>query len=170
MSPQPEYVPVRAVDEVRPVERLPAPKGWKPDRPGDLRSPDRPTGPGLGTPGPDQGYALRLARQFHGKLRLGDAEHEEDAIAGCLGVALRRASLFDRAPVIHDLELAFSVWGFLGDTPSDLVEFRQPLFQGAAHHYWDKRVIADAVSEETLRLTPAQARERLADWRSLLVM
>ena len=168
MSPQPEYVPVRASDEVRPVERLPAPGHWKADRPGDIHTPERPTGPGLGTPGPDQGYALRLARQFHDRLVLAAGEHDEDAVAGCLGVALRRASLFDRAPVAHDLEHAFRLWGFLGDAPSDLVEFRRPLFQGAAHHYWDQRVIADHVPADTLRLAPAQVAERLGEWRTLI--
>jgi hypothetical protein len=85
-------------------------------------------------------------------------------------VALRRASLFGRAPVVFDLELAFGVWGFLDDAPADLVAYRRPRFQSAAHHYWDRRQIVDAVPESTLRMQPADVRSRLADWRSLLLV
>ena len=164
--PQPEYVPVRAADEVRPVERLPAPRGWKADRPGDQSS----AGPGryMGVPGPDQGYALRLARQFHGLLALAEGEHEEDAIAGCLGVALKRASLFGRAPVVHDLELAFVLFGYAQDSPADLVDYRVPLFRGAAHDYWDQRAITDLVPEATLHFSAEEAHDRLGSWRSLI--
>ena len=164
--PQPEYVPVRAADEVRPVERLPPPRRWKPDRPGDLATP----GPGryMGVPGPDQGYALRLARQFHGLLTLTEGEHEEDAIAGCLGVALKRAALFGRAPVVHDLELAFVLFGYAQDSPADLVEFRRPLFRGAGHEYWDQRAITDLVPESSLQLSAEEAHDRLGSWRSLI--
>lgn len=166
--PQPEYVPIQAADEVRPVERLPAPRRWVPNRPGDARGANRPPGRGRGVPGPDQGYALHLARAFEGRLNLAPGESEEDAVAGCLGIALKRAALFGRAPVIHDLELAFILWGFAGDAPADLVEARQPLFRGVSHHYWDQRAIADLVPEETLWLTPLDVHDRLADWRSMI--
>ncbi|HZU74363.1 MAG TPA: hypothetical protein VE990_16490 [Acidimicrobiales bacterium] len=164
--PQPEFVPVRTTDEVRPVERLPPPKRWRPDRPGEIRSPGQPTGPGLGTPGPDQGYALRLAHLFQDRLRLVEGEDEHDVVAGCVAVAMRRAALFGRAPMGPDLELAFGLFGFLGEAPADLVEFRRQLFSGAGHHYWDQRVIADLVPDETLRRRPDQMAG--ADWRSLI--
>ncbi len=86
-----------------------------------------------------------------------------------MAVALRRAALFGRAPVIYDLEMAFTLWGFLGDPPADLVEYRKSLFQAASHDYWAQRPIADAVAESTLRLTPVQVREQMSDWRSLFV-
>ena len=85
---------------------------------------------------------------------------------GCLGVALRRASLFGRAPVIHDLRLAFTIWGFLDDDPpTDLVECRRQLFAGVGnvmHHYSEGRRIADMVPESSLRLTVEEA---AAAWR-----
>jgi hypothetical protein len=81
---------------------------------------------------------------------------------------MARASLFGRAPVIHDLDLAFTLWGYLGDAPPELVAYRAPLFSGASHHYWDQRHIVDKVPEATLRMTPAQVRPKLSDWRSLL--
>ena len=67
---------------------------------------------------------------------------------------MRRAARFGRAPVIHDLTLAFTLWGFLGGAPADLVAAREPLFRAASHHYQVQRTIADCVPESTLRLTP----------------
>ncbi|MDQ1438927.1 MAG: hypothetical protein QOK43_2556 [Acidimicrobiaceae bacterium] len=170
---QPEYVPLDADDRVRATEQMPAPDRWVADRPADMHGSTRPAGKRFGTPGPDQGYALKLARTFveGGRLRLADGEHAEDAVAGCLGVALKRASLYGRAPVVFDLEHAFAVFGFLDDAPAEVTAFRKPLFQGAAHHYWDQRGIVDRVPESTLRLSPADVRAALArDWRSLLAV
>jgi hypothetical protein len=167
---QPEYVPLSAADRVRPAERLPQHGGWRQDRPAEITEFGPPTGRLFGKPGPDQGYALRLAKGFSDRLQLAPGEHAEDAISGCLGAALRRASMFGRAPVVHDLTLAFTLWGFLGDAPADLIEFRTPLFQAVSHDYPRQRQIVDRVAETTLRLTPAKVAEQVAaDWRSLLV-
>lgn len=166
---QPEYVPLARADRVRAAERLPAAKSWRADRPADfpeLRSGQK----RFGVAGPDQGYALKLAHRFEPKLQLAAGEHAHDAVAGALGVALKRASRVGRAPVIHDLEFAFTLWGFLGDAPADLIEHRRPLFAGAGHHYWDQRAIADRVPEDTLGLTPAAVRARLGQWRDLLTV
>ena len=111
-----------------------------------------------------------LARRFADRLELAPGEHADDAVAGCMVVAMARASLFGRAPVIHDLELAFTLWGYLGGAPPELVAYRTPLFSGASHHYWDQRKIVDKVPESTLRMTPAQVRQKLSDWRSLLTV
>lgn len=166
---QPDYVPVTPADKVRQAEKLPPAKRWAVDRPGEIPGLRPPDGDRFGTPGPDQGYALTLADRFRDRLKVEQGEHVEDAVAGCLGVALRRASLFGRAPVIHDLDLAFRLWGFLGDAPRELVQLRRKLFEAASHHYWDQRDITDAVPEETLRLTPAAVAERLAsDWKELI--
>lgn len=170
---QPEYVPLDADDRVRPSERLPAPDRWLADRPAEIDGASgAPRGKRLGTTGPDQGYGLKLARSFvaSGKLKMAEGEHAEDAVAGCLGVALRRAAMYGRAPVIFDFELAYALFGFLDDAPSDLVSFRKPLFQSSSHHYWDQRGIVDLVPESTLRMQPADVRSRLTDWRSLLLI
>lgn len=166
--PQPEYVPIRAADEVRPVERLPAPRRWRPDRPADLGPGARSRGRGLGVPGPDQGYGLLLAHRFSDRLELAPGESEHDALAAGTAVALKRAALFGRAPVTADLELAFSLLGYLGEAPEDLVEARRRWVDGLAHQYWQGRDLADRVPDETLRLTPGQVRERLASWGELL--
>ena len=166
---QPEYVPLSSADRVRPAERLPPHGGWRQTRPAELISPTRPSGRYMGAPGPDQGYGLTLAKRFEDRLELTPADHAADAIVGCAAVGMRRAALFGRAPVIYDMELAYTVWGFLGGAPPDLVEFRVPLFQGASHDYFDQRVIVDRVAESTLRSTPEQVRQLLSDWRSLFV-
>ena len=165
----PNYVPVTLADQPRQDEPAKPPDSWRADRPGDL-GPGQPVGPKLGRQGPDQGYALSLARRFHDRIYVFEGESKDDAVAGCVAVALKRASLFGRAPVIHDLDFAFRLFGFIGTAPADLVEFRRPRFEEARHHYWDQRAIVDLVPEETLRLNPAQVSERLGDWKSLLAI
>ena len=166
----PEYVPVSLNELPRLKEPIPPPGHWKADRPADLRADGQPHGPKFGSPGPDQGYALTLARRFDDRLQLAAGERKEDVVAGCLGVATKRSSLFGRAPVIYDLELAFTLWGFLDTPPEYLVEFRKPLFEGARHDYSEQREISDLVPDETLRMTPQQVRERLGQWRELLTV
>ena len=165
----PDYVPVTQGDRPRKALDTPGHDGWTATRPGDLTG-RQPTGAYFGKQGPDQGYALTLADRFHDRLVLAEREDDHDVVAGCMGVAMARASLFGRAPVVYDLELAFGLWGYLDPAPADLVEFRRPLFAGASHHYWDQRAIVDLVPEATLRLTPAAVRQRLGEWRSLLTV
>lgn len=171
----PEYVPTEPTDAPRAYRSPPRrPEPWMADRPGEVVGPRR-TGDGdaqLGNPGPDQGYALHLARQFDGRLRLGDGEHPDDVIAGCLAVALKRASLFGRAPVVHDLTVAFGVWGYLDeDVDRELVELRRAFFAEVRnpHHYHRQRDIADAVPAAVLRRPHDGILDaHRADWRSLL--
>jgi hypothetical protein len=165
---QPEYVPITPADRVRPADRLPAHAGWRGTRPADATVPAPPKGTMFGSTGSDLGYGLKLARRFQGRLELAEGEHGEDAVAGCFAVGTKRSSLFGRSPMIYDMELAFTLWGFLGGAPADLVRARRPLFEGVSHHYWEQWAICDAVPEETLRMTPALVRERLGDWRVLL--
>ncbi len=163
----PEYVPVAPGDRPRQALGTPGHHGWTATRPGDLTD-RQPTGRYFGNQGPDQGYAMVLAARFHDRLLVAEGEDGHDAEAGCLGVGLARASLFGRAPVIHDLELAYGLWGYLDSPPADLVAFRKPLFAGASHHYWDQRAIVALVPEATLRLTPDEVRRRVGEWRALL--
>jgi hypothetical protein len=147
------------------------PDRWLPDRPGVVDG-LQPVGERLGAMGPDQGYALTIARRLADRLHLSADERLDDAIRGCVNIALRRASLFSRAPVVHDLHLAFTVWGFYdASPPPDLLERRVELFEGVGnvnHHYAEGRLIADLVPVTTLRLTPDQAAASYpAHWREL---
>jgi hypothetical protein len=166
---QPNFVPIVETDQVRPSYRLRTPGDWRAGRVADLRGPEQTRGRELGVPGPDQGYALLLAHtQFEDRLELSAGITAEDALVGCSAVASRRAALFGRAPVAKDIELALVLFGFLGGAPEDLVAWRAPLFQAAAHHYRQQRTIAGAVSEDTLRMTPSDARSRLSQWHSMV--
>jgi len=167
----PRFAPVPPVDVSRVYESPPVvPASWKPDRPGDFVG-FQPEGERLGFQGPDQGFALRIASGFRDRLALQPGERADDAIKGCLGVALKRASLFSRAPVVHDLTIAFTIFGFLDPAaPAELVEARRQLFVGLSHlyHYTEGRRIADMVPESTLRMTPQQVTAAYpARWREL---
>jgi hypothetical protein len=70
--------------------------------------------------------------------------------------------------VIHDLAFAFTLFGFLGEAPADLIEARGPLFRSVSHHYKAQRTIADSVTESALRLTPEAVAAQIGDWRSLV--
>jgi hypothetical protein len=166
---QPPHVPLQETDRVRPSSLLPAPRSWYLDRPGEWHGADRVEGPRFGFPGPDLGYGLKLAQRFSDKLQLTAGEEHKDAFYGGFLCGSRRAAEFGRAPVIHDMDWAYTLWGYLGEAPDDLVAWRVPLFRGAAGQYWDQRQIVDAVRPETLRLTAAQVRERLGTWKDLLI-
>jgi hypothetical protein len=167
--PQPDYVPMTRADEVRQAEHMPPPDRWVADRPAEVvvgAAPPR--GRRFGTAGPDQGFGLKLARLLAPRVQLAEHEHLDDAVAGCVGVGLKRAARFGRAPVVYDMELAYTVWGFLGGAPQDLVAYRRTRFLGAHHDYWLQRDIAGRVREETLVLTPAEVAARLTDWKTLI--
>ena len=168
----PEYVPRGPSVGERVYESPP----WKHDPwtghvAGDLTA-GQPRGTGFGNQGPDQGYVLLLAERFDDRLALRAGEQHDDAVAGCIGVALKRASLFGRAPVIHDLTVAFTIWGFMDAEADDaLVAYRRPLFEEVAdaHHYAEQRAIVDLVPEAALRQTPAQVADAYAaGWQAVL--
>ena len=115
----PQFVPVSPVDRPRSYESPDhVPAAWRADRPAEVSGP-QPAGAQLGYQGPDQGYGLLLAERFRDRLQLQAGEDVDDAITGCLGVALRRASSFGRAPTIHDFTVAFTIWGFLDRLAAD---------------------------------------------------
>lgn len=168
----PRYAPAPSGDDssfYTSPDVVPGP--WLPDRPGVVEG-LQPTGPRMGSQGPDQGFALTIAERLAPKLHLAERERRDDAIRGCLGIALRRASIYSRAPVVHDLTIAFTIWGFFDPAPpAELLARRRELFEGVGnvnHHYAEGRLIADLVPESTLRMTPAEAAAASpARWREL---
>ena len=106
--------------------------------------------------GPDQGYAFRLARLFEKRLCLADKEKQTDVVAGCVALALKRASLLGRAPMIGDLQKAFDLFGFLSTNASrELITRRQKIFAGASNHGCDRilRDLVDLVPASSLGLS-----------------
>jgi len=175
----PEFVPLKPTHHARSYASPPR-RGdqWRPVRPGELVTtggqPDADAGR-MGAPGPDQGYLLTLVPLLRDELHLTEGEARADVEAGGVAIALKRASLFGRAPVVHDLRVAYLVWGFLdASAPAELVAERRRRFEGVhltAHHYPELRAVADAVPEATLRLTPEQvAQQSAAAWRNLLTL
>jgi hypothetical protein len=168
----PEYVPVPPTEKVRlpwvSPEHVPA--AWTLDRPAEVAFGRQPVGPRLGYPGPDIGYALTLVPLIRPELRVAPGEHAQDAEAGCTAIAMRRAATFGRAPVIHDLRVAFSIWGFLDEhPPTVLVAYRGPRFAGAAHGYETQRAIVDQIPDATLRLPLADVTASYpARWQELV--
>lgn len=169
----PKFSPVTSLDRARAYESPDyVPETWRADRPAELHG-RQPIGARLGSQGPDQGYAITLAERMRADVKVQDGESIEDALAGCTAIAMRRASLYGRAPVIHDLRIAFTIWGFLDAAPpAELVAERKPMFVGVAnslHHYAERRELVDSVPDATLRQTPEHiARAYPSTWRTLL--
>lgn len=148
----PKYVPQKGskIDSVysSPPRR---PGSWDRSRPGEANANSSDTG-ALGSAGPDQGYAYKLVDHFRDRLNTGRVE-TKDAVAGCVALAMKRASLFGRAPVSHDLEAAFRCFGFLSsDVSEELIARRESLFTEVAnhHHYAELRELVDTVSSDFL--------------------
>lgn len=165
---QPDYVPLVSSDRVRPSRRLSIPGHWLQERPAEITSLRQPTGPRLGATGPDLGFGLKLAKRVSERAVLAEGEHLDDVVTGCFACGARRASHFHRAPVIHDMEWAFTLWGFMPGAPEDLVAFRSPLFAGLSHDYSRCRALVDMVPQEVISLSPAEVGARLSQWASWL--
>lgn len=129
---------------------------------------------GTGEPGPDSGYAFKFLALLRDQLVLAKGEDRRDAEAGGLAIALKRASIFGRSPILEDLEAAYRAWGLLNaNAPSELVAERVRRFEGvhhSAHHYPELRAVVDTVPDSTLVLSPAEidARSAGGGWNSLL--
>lgn len=167
----PEFVPPLTAQPARTYSSPPWRGGsWVADRPGEIRG-GQPVGEQLGNPGPDSGYALTLAERFRGLLHLHAGEHEADALSGAAAIAMKRAALFGRAPVIHDVTAGLALWGFLDPSADEaLVSLRRDWFEEVhlSIHYTARQRIVDAAPEEVLRLphTAITQRHRV-DWRAL---
>lgn len=168
----PEYVPAAPTTAKHYSSPPQRPGGWSASRPGETFGTAPISGGRLGAQGPDQGFALTLTKVFNGKLELAEGEHLADVNAGCVGVATKRASQFHRAPVVHDLRIAYTLFGFFDESADpDLIDFRRDLFAEVHYsfHYFERRAIADLVSDETLAQTPDQVATRYrANWRDQL--
>jgi hypothetical protein len=144
--------------------------GWRAVRPGDI---DPAVGPGcngvlFGSPGPDSGYALTLAERFHGRITAVFPETVHDAESLAAQFAMRRGGVFGRAPVLGDLELGFTLFGWLGDPPADLVEWRRKAAAGVAHDYARRVTLIEAIPEWVVRHGVDDIRARLGEWKHLL--
>ena len=164
------YVTVDPQDAPRARLPIPPARGWRPARPGDL---DPVVGVGcqgilFGTPGPDSGYALTLALRFRDRIKVRGPETVGDAEALAAGLAMRRAALLGRAPIMSDLEVGFTLFGWLGDPPQELVEWRRFAVAGVEHDDARRLALIDSVPDDVLRLGAEEVGGRLAEWRRLV--
>lgn len=168
----PQYVPHSPADQPRDYSSPPfVPAEWRADRPGDVAL-FQPSLDGMGIQGSDQGWAWTIAEAMSDQLHLQAGEERDSVMRAVVPVALRRAAIFSRSPTVHDLTVAFTVFGLLDPAPpAALVERRRALFGGLEHsheRYWLVRAVAHSVPDETLRMTPeAVTAAYPASWESL---
>ena len=171
--PTDPFVPERLEDEPRqepnlpPGVKMPPARSWVANRPGDIPA-GWPSGKLLGSPGPNVGYALTLANRARDRFALAPHEHPEDAIAVVAEIAMRRAALFGRAPVMPDVEFGMRIMGYTGDATSDFVVWRTRAVTGARHDYYERRGLVDAIPVDILRLVPSALAEYLREARDAL--
>lgn len=161
------HVKPKLVDRPRSGTPMPPSRAFVADRAGDSVTSDLPRGDLFGNPGPDLGYALVLVERFRSRIELAPHENWADAVAMSSGIAMRRCSVFGRAPTGIDVEFGLTIAGYLGGAPAELIEWRVEHVHGASHEYAEALHIVNAVKDDTLGLTPAQVRERLGTWREL---
>jgi hypothetical protein len=157
---QPTFVPIAEADQVRPARHMHVPGSWTASRPAEIVVPELQRGRTMGTPGPDSGFALRLARRFEHELQLDRGESEHDVLLGVALVASKRAALLGRAPSVYDVRLALNLWGFLDDAPGELRAERRAAFSSISHDYVAQRRLVDSVDDDILRLAPEEGRFR----------
>jgi hypothetical protein len=171
--PTDPFVPERIEDEPRqepnlpPGVKMPAARQWLADRPGDLPA-GQPTGKLLGSPGPNVGYALTLAHRVRDQFVLAPHEHLDDAMDVVAEVAMRRAAIFGRAPVMRDVEFGMQIMGYRGDADPGFVTWRVRAVHGAHHDYYERRALVDAIPVDILRLVPSALPAHLAEARDAL--
>jgi hypothetical protein len=164
------YVPTRPEDAPRRSVAIPPAVGWKAVRPGDLdpAEPIHKKGNLFGTPGPDSGYALTLAERFHDRISVVFPETVHDAEELGAQFAMRRAGVLGRAPIQPDVELGLTLFGWLGDPPADLVEWRRLAVANVAHDYARRTTLIEAIPEWVVRHRVDDIRTRMGEWRHLL--
>ena len=155
--------------EDRPREELqPAPpRRWQADRPGDLTSPDQvPWGGPFGTPGPDTGYALKLASGAG--MELEPHEDRGNVERAMVHLMASRASRFGRAPTNEDLQFAMLLLGLAGpdEVPaavaSQLSKDRRYWAPRAARNSAVARQMVSRITPELLEASLEDVRHRLA--------
>jgi len=152
MGQQPN-VEIDPSDLPRPTAEPDPPNRWRPTRPGVIVAPQQmPWGGAFGTPGPDAGYALKLVRSADLPDRTAGLESVLAAIMAA------RASMFGRAPVPEDLEVAKILAGFGEGLPADFLERRGRWVEATAHEPSPGRLAVSEVDLELLRLKPDQIR------------
>ena len=148
-----------------PVQDLPrsvltpaAPARWSPERPGMITAPDQVSPGGLfGRPGPDTGWAFRIVRQ----ASLPSEQKQAEPVLVTLMSA--RASLFGRAPIPEDLEVAQILLGLEDGASEAVVNRGERWLKQARHESVPGAAAAQEVGSELLALAPGALRTAIAN-------
>src|SRR3546814_16118439 len=73
-------------------------------------------------------------------------------------LAIKRASRFGRGPVITDVEIGFTLLGYLGNASPELARWRAHDLAGIAPAYHLQHHVATLVADDLLAHTPHQIR------------
>ena len=171
MGQQPN-IELEISDLPRPVSHPAPPRRWRPQRAGELSTPDDvPWGGAYGTAGPDTGYVLRLLADRH--LRTVPGESHHNAEAAVAAVAAARASHFGRGPIRQDIDAAALLLGYdragVPDDAADETEAaRLAWVANLGHDATKARALVASVPIDVLTLHPDEIRGRLATGERLL--
>ena len=153
---QPSFVPVTTAQEVRPSLATSTPELGRSPKAGLQRS--VPKGRGLGTPGPDGGFALSLVAKALHDFNLDPSENHHDVEAALAALVSVRAGAAGRGPCRSDVEAIADLFGYRTTASADVVARRRRLMAGVGHSYFRLRAFVDAVaSEATQAPEPADA-------------
>jgi hypothetical protein len=156
MGQQPN-VEITPADLPRETPEPGPPRRWRPGmRPGIITSPEQMRwGGAFGTPGPDTGFALRIIRA----AELSDSSPALEEVLAALMAA--RASIFGRAPVVEDLEVAKVIVGIGYNLSSELAERRDRWVTATAHEASPGKMAVAEVDSNLLRHKPEAVAKRL---------
>jgi hypothetical protein len=147
----------------------PPARSWRANRPGDLGAGQhgavQPDETLRGRPGPNVGYAYTLAERAHDRFRLAPHEDIHDAVTVVAEIAMKRAAVFGRAPVMADVEVALALLGYDGSADGEFAAWRAHAVHGAAHDYPRRRALVDSVPDALLARRGSLG-DDIAPWRS----
>ncbi len=153
---------------------MPPARQWHATRPGEIFAGEILAGeieagngaPGRlrGSPGPSGGFALTLAARAKHTWILTDTEHLEDAVAVVAELAMKRASLFGRAPAQPDVDTAAKIMGYHEARPEAFTQRRAAIVHDCDHNYERRRSFIDSIDVALLKLAPNASSETLPDF------
>ncbi len=152
---QPTFAPVPLTGQVRPTMSPGSPEIGRTPKKGMTRSAHPPAGRGQGTPAPDAGYALGVARREVATLSFVREHDRHDVELGVALIAAKRAGLVGRAPTLGDVRVAMDAFGLR--EPGVIDDTRARPFRGLAHSYVAQRALVDSVDAATLLVDASSA-------------
>ncbi len=143
-------------------DRIPVARRHEPSR-GQGRRPV--VGPGFGLPCPDAGYALFLAAHSVEHLVLEFGDGRDDAKCAIATIAMRRAGMLGRAPLLQDVEIGRTLLAYEQPTDVDFARWRAGWIRGIAHDDDLRQRLADAALP-TAALSPPLDADAVSGWRA----